>query len=189
MSEFRFATTRLVLREWRDRDARQLQRLCSDLRVMEFLGPPLTMDEIEAVIARQRTHQNEHGFCFWAIELRSTRQMLGFCGIQLGPQGTPIADLPEIGWRLAYDHWGRSYAREAAEAALDWYWANIANETVWSITVPGNLRSWGLMERLGMQRQHDLDFDHPRVPDGSTLKRHITYKIDAPKSLSNYPDF
>jgi hypothetical protein len=42
---------------------------------------------------------------------------------------------------------------------------------------------------LNMVRQYDLDFDHPRVPDGSPLKRHITYKIDAPASLSNYPDF
>ncbi len=178
-----------MLREWRDRDARQLQRLCSDLRVMEFLGPPQTMEEIQAVIARQRAHQHNNGYCFWAIELRTTRQMLGFCGIQLGPQDTPIAGLPEIGWRLAYDHWGRSYAREAAEAALDWYWTNIARDAVWSITVPGNLRSWGLMERLGMQRQHDLDFDHPRVPDGSPLKRHITYKIEAPTPLASYPDF
>jgi hypothetical protein len=38
------------------------------------------------------------------------------------------------------------------------------------------------MERLGMKRHPDLDFDHPNVPDDSPLKKHITYSIDRPIS-------
>jgi RimJ/RimL family protein N-acetyltransferase len=180
MGEFRFATTRLVLREWRDQDTGQLQYLGSDPRVMEYLGPPQSVNDVRAMIGRQRAHQKKLGHCFWAIELRSTRQMLGFCGIQPGPDGTPIAGLPEIGWRLAYDHWGRSYAREAAEAALDYCWKHIADEAVWAITVPGNSRSWGLMERLGMTRRADLDFEHPALAVGNPLRPHITYSIERP---------
>jgi RimJ/RimL family protein N-acetyltransferase len=170
-------TDRLILRCWQERDEKPLHRLCSDIRVMEFLGPPQSNDEVQAAIARQQANQSKLGHCFWAVELRNTRQMIGFCGIQLGPPNTPIADVPEIGWRLAYDHWGKGYAREAAEASLAWYWANIASETVWAITVHNNNRSWGLMKRLGMLHHPDLDFDHPNVPDESPLKRHITYSI------------
>jgi RimJ/RimL family protein N-acetyltransferase len=180
MGEFRFASTRLVLREWRDQDAGQLQLLGSDPRVMEYLGPSQSLSDVRAMIGRQRAHQKKLGHCFWAIELRSTRQMLGFCGIQPGPDGTPIAGLPEIGWRLAYDHWGRSYAREAAEAALNYYWKHIAGDPVWAITVPANIRSWGLMERLGMVRRAEFDFDHPALVVDDPLRAHITYSISRP---------
>jgi RimJ/RimL family protein N-acetyltransferase len=144
---------------------------------MEFLGEPQSRDEVEAMINRQRMHQQMLGYCFWAIELRTTRQMIGFCGIQPGPTGTPVFDNPEIGWRLAHEHWGKSYAREAAETAIDWFWRNTTNDIVTAITVHNNIRSWGLMERLRMTRHAELDFDHPNVPDDSALKRHITYSI------------
>ena len=89
----------------------------------------------------------------------------------------PITDEIEIGWRLAHDAWGQGYAREAAEASLAWGWANLPVPTIAAITVPANTRSRGLMERLGMVRVADGDFDHPDVPDGSPLQRHILYRI------------
>jgi RimJ/RimL family protein N-acetyltransferase len=170
-------TDRLLLRHWCDRDVKKLHRFSSDLRVMEFLGPPQSIDDVRRVVNRQRNYQAQLGYCFWAIELRTTRQMIGFCGLQPGPLGTPLAGLIEIGWRLDHDHWGKGYAREAALASLNWGFAHLSIDIIWSITVPANLRSWGLMERIGMTRHFDLDFDHPTVPDDSPLKRHVTYGI------------
>ncbi len=178
MAEAGPATDRLVLRGWRDADHAPLLALCRDRRVMEFLGPAQTAEDVAAAIARQRAVQAAHGHCFWAMERRADGAMLGFCGLQPGPDGTPIAGRIEIGWRLAVDAWGQGYAREAAQASLDWAWANLDAESVWAITVPANARSRGLMERLGMRRHPDLDFDHPAVPAGSPLRRHITYSID-----------
>ncbi len=177
MGEFRHFANRLILREWRESDVDDLYKLCSDPRVMEFLGPPQSEEDIKDVIERQQRYQAKHGHCFWAIELRHSRQMIGFCGIQPGPSDTPIDGVPEIGWRLAHDHWGFGYARESAQAALNYFWSHIANSPVWAVTVHNNTRSWGLMERLGMQRHHDLDFDHPFVSDDSPLKQHVTYSI------------
>jgi RimJ/RimL family protein N-acetyltransferase len=177
MAEFRLETDRLVLRAWQDSDLLPLLAICRDPRVMEFLGPLQDEDEICAAIGRQRAHQATLGHCYWAIERKLDAEMLGFCGIQPEPEGTPVAGLPDIGWRLGFAHWGKGYAREAAQASLDWGFANLSDEAIWAITVPANARSWGLMERLGMRRHHDLDFDHPNVPDGSPLKRHITYSI------------
>jgi RimJ/RimL family protein N-acetyltransferase len=179
-------TERLILRGWRDSDESPLFDICSDLRVMEFLGPPQSLTDVQVAIARRQVHQSTLGHCLWAIELRETEQMIGFCGIQPGPADTPIAGLPEIGWRLAYDQWGKGYAREAAAASLDWYWTNIVSTAIWAITVHNNDRSWGLMKRLGMQRHMDLDFDHPHVPDGSALKRHVTYSVNEPLAIVNY---
>jgi hypothetical protein len=33
------------------------------------------------------------------------------------------------------------------------------------------------MQRIGMKRDPADDFDHPRVPDGSPMKRHVLYRI------------
>lgn len=86
----------------------------------------------------------------------------------------------EIGWRLSHDAWGQGYAREAAAASLDWGFANLDTDRIWAITTPGNIRSWGLMERLGLKRHPQLDFEHPNVADDSPLKQHITYSIARP---------
>ncbi|HZV18954.1 MAG TPA: GNAT family N-acetyltransferase [Sphingobium sp.] len=175
-------TDRLVLRGWRDEDHAPLLALCRDPRVMEFLGPPQSAGEVAAAIARQRAKQADYGHCFWAVERRADGAMLGFCGLQPGPEGTPIAGRIEIGWRLRADAWGQGYAREAAQASLAWAWANLEADSVWAITVLANSRSWGLMERLGMRRRTALDFDHPAVPPGSPLRAHITYSLDRPGS-------
>ena len=118
--------------------------------------------------------QAEHGHCFWAIERREDAALLGLCGLL--PPRPPLEHI-EIGWRLGRAFWGKGYAREAAAASLAWGWRNLATDTIDAITVPANTRSWGLMERLGMHRVAGGDFDHPAVPDGSPLKRHILYRI------------
>ena len=66
----------------------------------------------------------------------------------------------EVGWRLREDAWGQGYAREAATAALDLAFDRFGAQEVIALTVAGNGASWGLMERLGMARREDLDFDN-----------------------------
>jgi RimJ/RimL family protein N-acetyltransferase len=173
-------TERLVLRPWRDGDRAPYHALCRDPEVMRFLGAPQSRAESDAAIDRMISSQAEQGFCFWAVERRDDEILLGFCGLKLGPPGTPIADDIEIGWRLGRQHWGRGYAREAAEASLVWGWEHTGTRGIAAITVPANTRSWRLMERLGMERVANGDFDHPGVPDGSPLKRHILYRIARP---------
>lgn len=173
-------TERLILRGWEAGDASAMLAICRDPRVMEFLGPPMEPAQMTEVIARQQAHQARLGHCFWVIERFEDAEILGFCGLQPGPEGTPLAGCIEIGWRLGAAHWGQGYAREAAAASLDWGFAHLDVDAIWAITVLANRRSWGLMERLGMKRHPELDFDHPNVPDGSPLKRHLTYSRACP---------
>lgn len=173
------ATDRLILRRWREVDAAPFHAMGQDAEVMRFLGPPLSRADAQATVARQNAVADETGTCFWAVERREDGAFLGFCGIKPGPAGTPIADQPEIGWRLARHAWGKGYAREAAAACLADAWGR-GVPRVFAITVPANERSWGLMIRLGMTRQEGGDFDHPAVADGDPLRRHLTYAIDRP---------
>ena len=170
-------TGRLILRGWEARDRVPFHAMGQDERVMATLGPLLWRDETDALIDRMQAILAANGYTFWAIERREDGAFLGFCGLKPGAEDTPIQGETEIGWRLAFEHWGRGYAREAAQACLDWAWAHdIAS--VAAITSVGNTRSRGLMERLGMVRAHADDFDHPKAID--RLRAHITYRIVQP---------
>ena len=171
-------TGRLILRRWEDRDRPVFHAMCSDPRVMEFLGPLMDRDEVDAAIDRQNGFYDRLGYCFWAVERKADGALAGFCGLKPGAEGTPIEDEIEIGWRLGHAFWGEGYAREAAQASLSWSWANLGVDRIAAITTLNNTRSWGLMERLGMVRAFADDFDHPNASEH--LKAHITYRIARP---------
>ena len=173
-------TDRLVLRRWRDADTAPFFAMGQDAEVMRHIGPPMTYEDAARTVARVNAQIDSDGHAFWAVECRADAAFIGFCGVKHGPPGTPIADLPEIGWRLARTAWGQGYAREAAAASLGWFWANTIAPRVFAITTPANARSWGLMIRLGMARVTDGDFDHPALAEADPLRRHLTYAIDRP---------
>jgi RimJ/RimL family protein N-acetyltransferase len=173
-------TSRLALRGWETRDREPYHAIKRDPVVMATLGPPQTRAESDATLDRLIASEAQHGHTFWAMERRPDGLLLGYAGLLHGPDHTPIAGELEIGWGLGSAHWGRGYAREAAEAVLAWAWANTPAGQIVAITTPGNLRSWGLMERLGMRRDPAGDFLHPRLAEGDPLRPHITYRIVRP---------
>jgi RimJ/RimL family protein N-acetyltransferase len=181
-SAFAIETERLILRDWRTDDLAPMHAICTDPEVMAHLGPPMSADEVAAAMARQQGNQARLGHCFWIAERAADGAVLGFCGLKRGPEGTPIADKVEIGWRLGSAYWGQGYAREAALAALAWGWAHLPDEAIWAITVPANVRSWGLMERIGMKRHEDLAFEHPAIAPESPLRHCITYSAQKPSN-------
>ena len=89
----------------------------------------------------------------------------------------PFTPCVEIGWRLAAAHWGRGYATEAARAVLAHAWDVVGLDEVVSFTTAGNERSRAVMTRLGMRYDPADDFDHPRLPPGHPLRRHVLYRV------------
>jgi RimJ/RimL family protein N-acetyltransferase len=182
MTSFRLETERLILRDWQDDDLDALHRINSDPLVMTTIGPLQDRETTRAGLGRLMARTINDGHTFWAIERKSDGRMIGFCGVARGTV-PHIADEIEIGWRLASDCWGQSYAREAAEAALAWFFANRPGQRICAITSVINVRSRGLMERLGMRREPDMDFEYegPGVSDDSPLRPHVTYWLDEPR--------
>ena len=173
-------TERLILRGWREADLDPFHAMCSDARVMATLGPLMTRDETAALIARVEGIREAHGYTFWAVERREDGTFLGWCGVKPGAPDTPIEGEIEIGWRIAADHWRNGYAGEAAAATLGWVWANTEAPFVAAITNVDNAASRGVMEKIGMARAPEDDFDHPSVPHDSPLKPHVVYRIARP---------
>ena len=91
----------------------------------------------------------------------------------------PFTPCVEIGWRLSASHWGRGLATEGAREVLRYAFEELGLEEVVSFTVPDNLRSRRVMEKLGMVRDPGEDFDHPKLPQGHVLQRHVLYRIRA----------
>lgn len=171
-------TQRLDVRPWADSDRAGFAEMGRDPAVMLHLGPLQTTAQSNAAIDRMIALQATRGFCFWAVEHRDDGTFLGFCGLKPMTDGIAgLADTTEIGWRLRRDAWGRGFARESAQAVLDWGWRNLPDDRIAAITTPDNIRSWGLMERLGMTRRHDLDFLHPALAADDRLAPHIAYEI------------
>ena len=180
MGEFRLETERLVLREWREADVAPFQRICSDPKVMMTLGPPLDLAATADLVARMQRRQTERGHCCWALERREDARLIGWYGPIVSPAG-PIAGKVEIGWRLVSDCWGFGYATEAAVASLDWAFANLPDDDVWALTSVANRRSRSVMQRIGMSYVEGDDFDHPAIPEGDPLRRHVLYRITRPR--------
>jgi RimJ/RimL family protein N-acetyltransferase len=172
-------TERLILRAWREEDVAPFHAMGQDAEVMRYLGPPTTEAGARAMMCEANETVRTFGRCLWAVEQRKEGAFIGFCGVEPGPTGSPIAGLPEIGWRLARAVWGQGLASEAARAVLAAEWER-QTDAAFAITVPANRRSWGLMERLGMTRVEGGDFDHPDLAPDSPLRRHILYRIDRP---------
>ncbi|MSR56956.1 MAG: N-acetyltransferase [Planctomycetaceae bacterium] len=171
------STPRLRLREWRDDDLPAFAALNSDPQVMEFLPKLLDRSESDAMAARIREHFNDHQFGLWAVEVAGGVDFIGFVGLCVPKFEAHFTPCVEIGWRLAATHWGQGYATEAARTALEFGFRQLRLEQIVSMTVPANRRSWQVMQRLGMTRSPDDDFDHPNLPEGDRLKRHVLYRL------------
>lgn len=170
-------THRVLLRRYCAADLEPLAALNADPVVMECFPAPLTLAQTEALVERLETHFDAHGFGFWALEEKSSGALLGFTGIQHVSFAADFAPAVEIGWRLGRASWGQGYASEAARAALQYAFASLQLDRVVSFTAVQNERSRAVMERLGMRYLND--FDHPLLPPGDRLQRHVLYAITA----------
>jgi ribosomal-protein-alanine N-acetyltransferase len=169
-------TDRLLLRPWREDDLEPFAALNADPAVMEHFARPLDRPESDAFVARIMAHFAREGFGFWAVEVPGAAPLVGLVGLARPAFEAPFTPCVEIGWRLAREHWGKGYATEAALAALRYGFEELSLDEIVAFTVPGNVRSQAVMGRIGMTRSADDDFDHPSLPEGHPLRRHVLYR-------------
>lgn len=173
----RLTTERLVLRRWTIDDRTPFADMNSDPAVMRYFPGPLTTEESNSLIDRFEQGFVENGFGSWVVEIQG--RFAGFTGLNRTTFQTPMGPHVEIGWRLATWAWGRGYASEAAQCVLGAAFERFGLSEVFSFTTESNLRSEAVMQRIGMSRRADLDFDHPNTP-GWRGQRHIVYWFRPP---------
>jgi len=177
MGDASIETPRLILRRWRQADRVPFHHLNADPRVMEFFSGCLTRQESDGMVDRIEAHFDRHGFGLYAAELRQTGEFIGFVGLLRTPWEAHFTPCVEIGWRLDAGHWGRGLATEGAEECLRFGFEVLGLREIVALTVPSNLRSRRVMEKLGMTHDPADDFEHPQVPVGHPLQRHVLYRV------------
>jgi ribosomal-protein-alanine N-acetyltransferase len=172
-------TDRLLLRRWRPEDREPFAALNADPRVMEFFPSTLTKAESDALVDRIEAGFEANGYGLWAVEVPGVAPFIGFVGLAIQGSEFSFGPAVEVGWRLAHRYWGSGYATEGGRAAIRCGTDVFELDEIISMTAKINLRSQRVMRRLGMTRHERDDFDHPRVPTGSPLCRHVLYRTTA----------
>lgn len=176
--DVKYETDRLFLRTWKKSDLETFYKINSDPQVMEFMPKTLRREESNQAAERIQAHFKSHNFGLWAIELKSTHQFIGFVGLSIPTFESHFTPCVEIAWRLGKDFWGKGFATEAAKKSLEIGFTTFNLNEILAFTVLANLRSIGIMKKLGMKTNPLENFDHPKLPENSPLKKHVLYRIN-----------
>jgi ribosomal-protein-alanine N-acetyltransferase len=166
-----------LLRRWRPSDREPFARINSDIAVMEHFPSTLSRTESDAFAERIEAGFDQRGYGLWAVEIPDEAAFIGFVGLALHDFPAHFTPAVEIGWRLARDQWGKGFATEAARTAIADGFERVGLSEIVSFTATTNVRSVAVMQRLGMTHNPADDFDHPRLPVGHRLHRHVLYRL------------
>lgn len=176
--DVKMETKRLILRQWKDEDYVAYAELNADPDVMKYFPKTYSKSESDDQADLIRKLIAENGWGFWAVELKTTGQFIGFVGLNGIDENSDIPNAPfiEIGWRLSSEFWGVGYAPEAAERALGFAFETLSAPAIYAFTPLQNEPSKRVMQKLGMVDTYQ-DFNHPKVLAGNPLERHCLYGI------------
>jgi RimJ/RimL family protein N-acetyltransferase len=169
-------TERLLMRRWRPSDREPFAALNADPQVMAHFPATLDRAASDVFIERVEAGFEAHGFGLWALERIDTGEFIGFTGLTVARFEAPFTPAVEVGWRLCRQAWGHGFATEAGRQALTAGFGEFGLEEIVSLTATANAASRAVMHRLEMSRDPAEDFEHPALPPGHPLRRHVLYR-------------
>lgn len=176
-------TERLLSRRWCAADRPVFAAINADARVCEFFPSTLDEERSNAFADRIAAHFAEHGFGLWAAQIKGGAPFTGYVGLSVPQFDAHFTPCVEIGWRLGFEHWNKGYASEAARAVARHAFTQLKLSEIVSFTVPANVRSRAVMEKIGMTHDRAGDFEHPAVPEKHPLRPHVLYRMRRPGVL------
>ncbi len=116
-----------------------------------FLGGPVDREKAWRKLSLFAGQWSLNGFGEWALEVRESGEFAGLCGPWY-PEGWPEQ---EIAWALMLGHYGKGYATEAANRALQFAYQNLGWTTAISLIDRANTASIRLAQRLGAKFERE----------------------------------
>ena len=141
-------TKRLLLRGWNDSDLEAFSDICGRNEVMQYIDGPWDIERVAEFIRIEQEQLQKVMHCRWALELKTSGQLIGFCGLR------PLADDDhqlEIGWRLHPDYWRQGLAFEAASHVIGQAILDLYPTRIFAKVHVQNEASLALARKLGMQ--------------------------------------
>ncbi len=150
-----FETKRLSLRRLTDGDFDELYAMFNDPLVMRYYPGLKDRAETAQWLGWQRESYERHGHGLWAVELRSSGELVG----QVGLLAQTVDGLveTEIGYLLKSAHWHNGYATEAAIGCRDYGFDVLGRPHLISLIRPVNEPSRSVAERVGMSVWKSVD--------------------------------
>jgi RimJ/RimL family protein N-acetyltransferase len=116
---YEIETERLLLHQWRDGDWDGLLRTYGDPEVMSWLGATAAdLPSTAAAIGRMSMHWRLLGYGMFAVEERSSGEIVGRVGLTLHPDWPLDGPKVEVGWTLQRSAWGKGTRRKVPSGAL-----------------------------------------------------------------------
>jgi ribosomal-protein-alanine N-acetyltransferase len=169
-----FESERLGFRRWKDEDRLPFFHMNSDDDVMKYFPNKLTKVQSDDFVDRIEKNIELHGYGLLAVEIKKTREFIGFIGFSNPTFEAFFTPCVEIGWRLARKHWNQGYATEGARACLDYGFGVLGFEEIYSFTAQINTQSINVMKKIGMEELST--FNHPRISEDHPLNLHVLYR-------------
>lgn len=170
-------TENLILRTWETSDEDAFYQINQDPKVFEFLGGPLSKQEVKDFITAMNDEFAARAYTLFATEEKTTKNLIGSVGLHTPTWEAHFTPCVEIGWRLGSQYWNKGYATEAARAVLAYARDKLKLTEILSFTVPQNFRSIRIMEKIGMHYDPTGDFAHPKLPLSHPLSKHVLYRL------------
>lgn len=140
-------TPRLILREFKLKDAQRMWELNADPEVIKFTGnEPFESIEAAKEFLRNYTHYCKWGFGRWAVVDKNRDLFIGWCGLKMNEE-----QLIDIGFRFFRDEWNKGFATEAALACLNYGFDELKINEIIARSSIENKASIRVLEKIGMQ--------------------------------------
>jgi len=149
-------TGRLILRPFELDDLDDLAAILADPDVTRYLpgGRPRTREQTGTTLQFIISHWEQHGFGWWAVNLKTDRELIGWCGLKLLDSTGGV----EVLYLFARRHWGQGYATEACTASLRYGFQELKLDRIIALAVPENAASRRVMEKMGMQYEKTAEY-------------------------------
>lgn len=171
-----FTTPRLTLRPFTPADAELLHRILNEEGILRYFPRPSPPDlaRVRSLIDGQLRHWEEHWLGWWAVELRSNGELIGWSGLQYLPETEEV----EVGYLLSRAYWGQGLATEGALAALRYGVETLKLGSIIGIAHPENIASQRVLEKAGQIFVNEADYFEMHVHRYvMTTDRHGVYRI------------
>ena len=150
-------TSRLILRHFTRDDLAPLAAMHLDVEVTRFIGGVKTLEQTRERLEQWLAEYQRYGFSKWAVVLRGGEELIGRCG--LSPEQIDGVDEWELGWTFARAYWGKGYATEAAEAAMEYSFRVLGHRRLISLIRLGNVASVRVAEKIGMNYERRVQWN------------------------------
>ncbi len=175
INNYIFTSERLGFRDWKNTDLSLLFEMNTNEEVMQYFPTKQSKQQCEDFITRMQNQLKKLNFCYFAVELITTKEFIGFIGLNEQTYEADFNPSIDIGWRLLPKFWGKGYATEGAKACLTYGFDHLKLKEIVSVAPVINTPSIAVMEKIGMQKVKD--FNHPYLTEYPTLEKCVLYNL------------